>query len=434
MSAVAKPGAVPADGICVRRPDAPGTAAGAIASGVMLGASAAAGIYSVGAWAAAGALLRPPPLHRQVPAPLLVVRVDGDSVVLSGAGAEAPGLWGLATPDGAYAQLGSDVVLVEGGWRRHATIVRGQLSAGQRARFDAHRWPDDPAAPGRPWAPVRVHGELGDLPAWCYPAGDGRTWAIVVHGRSTARAQAFRLLDHLAAAGATSLVVSYRTDPDAPTVRHGGLGGCEWRDVEAAVEYARDAGAERILLVGFSLGGAIVLSLLRRSQFAGLVVGAILDAPVASWRQVLHHVARRARLPGALVPLTLAAAGVRGRLDRTVLDHLAGADDLEVPLLVLHGTADPTVPILTSEELAVRRPDLVTLVRFPGAGHCTAWNSDPERYGDAVEGFVAALGARRSRRPADPPVPKMRQRRTSSSCTATSATVTTVKTSVSNEP
>ncbi|WP_457826784.1 alpha/beta hydrolase family protein, partial [Staphylococcus aureus] len=61
--------------------------------------------------------------------------------------------------------------------------------------------------------------------------------------------------------GITSLLVSYRNDGEAPRSRTGtyALGATEWRDVDAAIGYARRQGARRVLLMGWSMGGAIVL-------------------------------------------------------------------------------------------------------------------------------------------------------------------------------
>ncbi len=62
-------------------------------------------------------------------------------------------------------------------------------------------------------------------------------------------------------AGYTSLVVSYRNDGDAPNSddHRYALGDREWQDVSSAIEYAFEHGAERIVLLGYSMGGATVL-------------------------------------------------------------------------------------------------------------------------------------------------------------------------------
>ena len=61
---------------------------------------------------------------------------------------------------------------------------------------------------------------------------------------------------------------------------------------------------------------------------------------------------------------------------------------LAVPVLIIHGDADDTVPAATSEAYAAARPDLVTYLRVPGAGHVEGWTSDQDGYGAALRAFV----------------------------------------------
>ena len=65
-----------------------------------------------------------------------------------------------------------------------------------------------------------------------------------------------------------------------------------------------------------------------------------------------------------------------------------------MPALVFHGTADITVPIATSRELAQEQPDLVTLVETEGVEHVRSWNADPEAYDAEIDSFIERLGDR----------------------------------------
>ena len=86
------------------------------------------------------------------------------------------------------------------------------------------------------WTPELVGSAVGPCPAWRFPAGDGTTWVVQVHGRGTTRSEALRAVPVFHALGITSLVVSYRNDGEAPRSRTGtyALGATEWRDVDAA--------------------------------------------------------------------------------------------------------------------------------------------------------------------------------------------------------
>ena len=81
---------------------------------------------------------------------------------------------------------------------------------------------------------------------------------LFVHGYNTPRREALRLLAPVVKAGFPAMVLAYRNDPGAPSSADGlrRWGATEWRDLEAATAYALDHGAERVVLVGYSMGGA----------------------------------------------------------------------------------------------------------------------------------------------------------------------------------
>src|SRR5215203_1858073 len=130
---------------------------------------------------------------------------------------------------------------------------------------------------------------------WCPGAtasgSTGADWAVLVHGRGARKEETLRAVPVLHDAGWTSLVAAYRNDRDAPRGPDGryNLGLSEWRDVEAAMGYAVSHGARRILLLGWSMGAAIVLQALDRSPLSDYVVGVALDSPVIDWGVVLRH-------------------------------------------------------------------------------------------------------------------------------------------------
>ena len=60
------------------------------------------------------------------------------------------------------------------------------------------------------------------------------------------------------------------------------------------------------------------------------------------------------------------------------------------PRLVFHGSADRTVPVTISRDLAARRAN-VTLVEVPGADHVESWNVDPAAYERRLKDFLASV-------------------------------------------
>jgi pimeloyl-ACP methyl ester carboxylesterase len=267
-------------------------------------------------------------------------------------------------------------------------------------RVDSYAIAGDPqSAYSLPFEEVSYSSPLGDFPAWAVE-GSSNTWAIFVHGRGEERREAMRMLRTVSAAGHPSLVITYRNDEGLPTNPDGfhRFGQTEWEDLEGAVAYALDEGADDLILVGHSMGGAIVMSFLYQSPLAEKVRGVILDSPMLEFGATVDHGASQRSLPVVGLPLPGVLTGVaktvsnlRFDLDFEALDYLKRADELAVPILLFHGDADDTVPVETSDALAKARPDIVEYVRFAGANHVRLWNADPAAYEAAVEGFLRGL-------------------------------------------
>lgn len=239
---------------------------------------------------------------------------------------------------------------------------------------------------------VRVADPLGDMPAWVVP-GRGRTWVIAVHGMWAPRAEALPVVKDAHRLGLPTLVISYRNDPGAPASSDGlsHLGASEWRDLDAATEYALAHGARRFVLVGYSLGGTIVCNFLHSSPRARDAAGVILDSPVLDWRATLDRLAAAAGTPAALTGLTSRIISWRIGAPLSSLDELSRAGDLRVPTLIIEGAKDQIVPPDQARALAAARPGLVRLVEFPAARHANAWRADPGRYHQAVERLLTSV-------------------------------------------
>lgn len=371
-------------------------------------AAAAAGV-GVAGWGASQILITPSRglwrLHR----PLRVVDVDRDNgrITLAGPDAAIPGVWGLKWADG-YAQVdgppaGYHDDSEEPTVMRTFRMLQGSAppARGAMVEWDALAWPDRAEAIGLPVRFVPVRGPVCELPAWLYPAQDsgqgGEDWAIFVHGRKSRRGQAFRSLRPMHAAGWNCMTISYRNDDWLPRTGTYGLGSTEWEDLEAAVRTAEQRGAKRIVLVGYSLGGAIVSTFLRRSPHADRVVGVVLDSPVLDWQTVLRRLARNNGLPEFLANAAMVATTLRTGIDFGDLNNLDHAAEFTQPTLLFHGTADEQVPVEVSRAFASAREG-VTYVEVADAAHVVSWNHEPERYEQALRDFLAELSPPARRR------------------------------------
>jgi alpha-beta hydrolase superfamily lysophospholipase len=256
---------------------------------------------------------------------------------------------------------------------------------------------------------VEIDSELGMLAAWEVPADDVQTtarreaggrWAILVHGRGAERGECLRAVPVLHDLGYTALIPMYRNDLGAPASPDGrySLGLSEWRDCEAALLYAVDAGAQEIVLFGWSMGGAIVLQTLDRSWLSDRVKAVVLDAPVIDWADVLRHHGAVNRIPVPIGGLSRSLighrwarrlVGVHEPIDVALTNWENRSGELKHPTLLIHSLDDEFVPAGPSISLAAKRPDLVRFEPWQEGRHTKEWNVAPERWDAVVREFLS---------------------------------------------
>ncbi len=303
---------------------------------------------------------------------------------------EQPGIWGLRWVEG-LAVMGPVGELYDD------RVVRALLDGpapppGTPAVVDAGPFDPDPGARGLAFTEVAVATALGPAPAWSVP-GDVATWIVHVHGRGGSRREALRILPVLHELGPHQLVISYRNDESAPPSPdgHHHLGDTEWEDLEAAVRYARAAGARRIVLYGWSMGAAIIGAFLDRSPEACNVAAVVWDAPLLDWRATLRQQARNRRLPRMFTPIAAIITSRRIGIDFDRFTLRTHPPAVRPPTLVIHSTGDTAVPVEPSRELVAAAPALDWPMRYlevRDVEHTAAWNADPARYEEAVTAFL----------------------------------------------
>lgn len=344
------------------------------------------------------------PTRRRPDTEILAVDTTAQTIELTRtADTELPGRYGLfTTGTHDYLKLGAVLSTDDASVRRKLlTEVDDDARLDPAAAFSGWYF-TTPAELHLPYESLIIGGIHGPCPAWFFPA-ERRTWVVQVHGRGATRAECLRAVPVFHTEGFPVLVVSYRNDGEAARSRAGayGLGSTEWHDVDAAIGHALRHGAERIILMGWSMGGAIALQALVSSPHRARIIGLVLDSPVVDWRPVLDF---HAKLQGMVDPLpalamgalgsdlTARMAGAEGAISFDSMDMVARADEILVPTLLLHSDDDGYVPSDASHALAAARPDIVTMPHVDTARHTKLWNHDEQAWTDAITGWLAANG------------------------------------------
>lgn len=301
--------------------------------------------------------------------------------------------------EGGYGQVGPALSVDGRTETRPFTLLRGDLPPiGEAvADFDSFAFPGDPSALGLEFQTITYAGPMGDLEAWLVP-GQGRTWIVGVHGRAASRGEFLRMLDATDDLDYPTLLVTYRNDPGAPVTDDSLLllGQEEYEDVAAAVDYALANGATDVIVAGPSMGGALTLGYAVREE-RPVIRGLILEAPAADIREIATLRSGEALPIGGPLGDALMATGrlfvsLRTGLDFDSVDYIERADELDMPILLFHGTDDSTVPVEIGQALSDARPNLVELHVVDDAAHVRAWNEDPETYRETLAAFLERIG------------------------------------------
>jgi pimeloyl-ACP methyl ester carboxylesterase len=374
----------------------------AVTATSVLGVSAALAAVAAGRWACAAALSPPRRAGARVPAAFtdarLVVHATaaGQVTLTRSLASLRPGVYAL-TGHRLHAVVGP-VLDVDAGpdavVRRLERVEHGVPSPGAQVRLTPQLHTGDPGgALGLPFSDTEIPAPDGALSAWYLP-GARDTWVVALHGLGAHREQVLNVLPFLHRQRLPVLVPARRGDRDAgPRERARRLGGHEWRDADAALRHAVRHGARRVVLYGWSAGGAMALHTAARSPLRDRVAGLVLDSPVLEPAVTLGALARRRGVPRPLVPLAVRAA--RGGFGLDPAGPPPGdpgtSRGTPVPVLLVHGTDDSVAPVEAARALAAAHPGSVTLRAVPGAEHAATWNADPEGYEEALRRFLTPL-------------------------------------------
>jgi len=212
------------------------------------------------------------------------------------------------------------------------------------------------------------------LTAWLVvPQVDTARWILVLHGNAgnlgtPGRPEHDRQLREL---GFGVLALDYRGYGDSEgTPSEAGL----YADARAAFDYltsVRGVTPGRIVLYGHSLGSAVAIQLATQVPAAGLIIeGAFTSVPDRG-AEVYPY-----------VPVRLIA--------RNRFPSLGRMRHLRMPVLVIHGRDDSTIPIAHGRRLFEAAPEPRTFLEVAG-GHDDAYHVGAREYEEGIRRFAATL-------------------------------------------
>jgi len=274
---------------------------------------------------------------------------------------------------------------------RRIISQRGSLEEGAWVRTSLFVHEENPKANlNLDYHDVSFESELGTLTGWHIPE-DSNNWIIGIHGHRSYRTETMRFVPTFRKYGLNVLLSDYRNDENAPIDKGGYhmFGLTEWHDLESAVYFCKENGAEKIFLMGHSMGGAILMKYLLESVTAPFITGAILESPALDLNKIIEMKASEIPLlpRGAEYPVKKLVSRMVG-LRWEDLNYLKRADELSTQMLLIHSKADETVPVSLSDQLASQRPDIVTYIRLENALHAAAWNTDKEVVESSIGTFI----------------------------------------------
>ena len=305
------------------------------------------------------------------------------------------GVFNLLWHDG-YGRLGDVVAEADGSLTRELTnIIGAPPSAGDKAQLEAFIFRQNPLEDhGIAYEALFLNGEEGKLRSWWIPQHE-EIAVLMLHGRRRGRiAETLRILPALVAEGYSVLSLSYRNHSDSDPSRDGfyHYGETEWKDVVVGLEFLKEQGIERVVLYGFSMGGAVALETLENYPESAIAVDAlIMDAPLLDPRTIFRLGASNMGLPLAnrLADLALFVAGLRAGIDWQGLDQRNFASSVDVPTLLITGVEDSTIPLKLVDDFAANVPD-IEYHRVENADHVESWNENPEVYETWIKTFLAS--------------------------------------------
>lgn len=292
----------------------------------------------------------------------------------------------------------------EGAWR---PILRGDIPSRQiwiRGYFSGHLG-TTPHDFGLEYEELVHCGER----VWSVPpsqsssvAANEEVTVIHIHGLGTGRSQVLRSVETFSRLGFHSLISTYSTSSDRGSTasKYSSLGVIEAESLHDLHCLATKMGAKKIVFVGWSLGASLVLNYISRWGSEN-VAGILFVSPAIYWQEILVDHLRRMGVPRLIAKSLCWSANIFTLPGEAKLSETELASRFKIPadlpILILHGRDDRTVPVNFSRVFVDRNGNHVTLIEFPNAHHTMEQNADTRKWQHSISSWCEETGMIRKR-------------------------------------
>jgi uncharacterized protein len=227
-----------------------------------------------------------------------------------------------------------------------------------------------------------VPGARADQPdqlqLWWLPGPNAQAPTLLyLHGTFRNLFQNYRKIDALRGAGFAVLAVEYRGWGESSAV----LPSEASINADAAVAWSefvrRQPDPHKRVIFGHSMGGGVAIELASQKRAGSDYAALILESTFTR----LPDVAKSTGVLGWVVSW----------FSTQQFDSIDKIGKIDAPILMMHGTADKTVPFALGRALYEQAPAGTRWVPFDGGSHSGLDREQPERYRDSVRSVIAQL-------------------------------------------
>jgi alpha-beta hydrolase superfamily lysophospholipase len=222
------------------------------------------------------------------------------------------------------------------------------------------------------------------------PDTDSDRWVIVVHGYGCTQQNSWYIAENYLMMGYHVLTPDLRASGDSEG-RFLTMGCRESEDIAAwARLVAQRHPQAKIVLHGVSMGAASVMMAAAREDLPTQAVACVEDCGYTSAFDLLvHQITESFGLPAfpAMQLLDWRCQKVAGFSLREA-EPVAAVKKSKLPILFIHGSKDPLVPVSMAEELYEQAETPKKLLIIDGAVHAIASQKEQEKYFKTVNDFV----------------------------------------------